>query len=182
VSFVFSRLVSIQFIKCYHTDKRCEVFIAVKIQVDVFWIVTPCGAGEVYLCLERSCYLHLQGEDSSRGLIGCDLEDWYVPYTNHDYLLQHSDTNKCHFPCLSGILMTYEYRKRVNGNECDLRAQYCAPCHGVCCWGPLISKVGQILRQFTNCTTEIILNTAVVSRLTYMVWLWSSRERSYCTD
>jgi hypothetical protein len=42
---------------------RFEVFMAVKIQVKVFWVVIPCSAVVGYYCLGRPCCLHLQGED-----------------------------------------------------------------------------------------------------------------------
>jgi len=38
-----------------------EVFTAVKIQVCVFWVVTPCGVAVEYRRFGGSCCLHLQG-------------------------------------------------------------------------------------------------------------------------
>jgi hypothetical protein len=40
---------------------RSEVFTAVMIQVEVFWIVTPCSV-VAYQRIGSPCFLHLQGE------------------------------------------------------------------------------------------------------------------------
>jgi len=40
---------------------RFEVFIAVKIQVEVFWVVTPCGIVVGYQHLEDLAAPYLQG-------------------------------------------------------------------------------------------------------------------------
>jgi len=37
------------------------VFMVVKIQVKVFWVVTPCSVVAEYQCL-GPCFLHLQGD------------------------------------------------------------------------------------------------------------------------
>jgi hypothetical protein len=42
--------------------QRSEVFTAARIQIDVFWIVTPCSDARGYPRFEGLCYLHLQGE------------------------------------------------------------------------------------------------------------------------
>jgi len=39
--------------------ERCEVFIAVKIQVEVFWVVSPLSCGVGYQHFGRPCCLHL---------------------------------------------------------------------------------------------------------------------------
>jgi hypothetical protein len=44
-------------------DARFKVFTAVKIQVEVFWVVTPCSVVVGRQRFETPCRLHLQGED-----------------------------------------------------------------------------------------------------------------------
>jgi hypothetical protein len=39
---------------------RFEAFVAAKIQVEVFWVVTPCSVMVGYRRFERCCCLHLQ--------------------------------------------------------------------------------------------------------------------------
>jgi hypothetical protein len=39
-----------------------EVFMAVKIQVEAFWVVTPCSVAVGYQRFRGPCCLHLQGE------------------------------------------------------------------------------------------------------------------------
>jgi len=41
---------------CMSMGMTSEVLTAVKIQIEVFWVLTPCSVGE-------PCCLHLQGED-----------------------------------------------------------------------------------------------------------------------
>jgi hypothetical protein len=43
---------------------RYEVFTAVKIQVDVFWVVTPCSVVVGYRRFRGPCYIHLLGCDA----------------------------------------------------------------------------------------------------------------------
>jgi hypothetical protein len=45
-------------------DVRFEVFIAVKIQVEVFWVVMVCSVRVGYQCFGGPCCLHLHGEVS----------------------------------------------------------------------------------------------------------------------
>jgi len=40
-------------------DAIFEVFTMVKIQVEVFWVVTPCSVVTGYQCFGGSCYFHL---------------------------------------------------------------------------------------------------------------------------
>jgi hypothetical protein len=47
----------------FFTFTRFEIFTAVKIQVQVFWFVTPSGIVGGYRCFGGPCCLHLQGED-----------------------------------------------------------------------------------------------------------------------
>jgi hypothetical protein len=42
---------------------RYEVFILMKIQVTVFWVLTVCSDMIQYHSLEGLCYLHLQGHN-----------------------------------------------------------------------------------------------------------------------
>jgi hypothetical protein len=41
---------------------RSEVFMAVKTQVKVFWVVMLCSVAVGYQCFRGPCCLHLQGE------------------------------------------------------------------------------------------------------------------------
>jgi len=41
---------------------RFEDFAAVKIQIQFFWVVTPCSVEVGYQYFGEPCYLHLQGE------------------------------------------------------------------------------------------------------------------------
>jgi hypothetical protein len=50
---------------------RFGVFTAVRIEVKVFWVVTPCGVVG-YQCFRGVCCLHLQGEDGSSIDLGVD--------------------------------------------------------------------------------------------------------------
>jgi len=43
-------------------DVRFEVFMVVKIQVEVFWVVTLCSIVVGYQCFRGPCCFHLQGE------------------------------------------------------------------------------------------------------------------------
>jgi hypothetical protein len=43
---------------------RYEVFMVVKIQVKVFWVVMPCSDVVEYQCFGGPYYLHLQGGGS----------------------------------------------------------------------------------------------------------------------
>jgi hypothetical protein len=45
----------------------CKIFTAVKIQVDVIWVVTPCSVMVHYQRFGGPCCLHLQGEVSEDG-------------------------------------------------------------------------------------------------------------------
>jgi hypothetical protein len=47
-------------------DSRLEVFMAVNIQIKVFWIVTPCSDVVGYQRFGGSCCLHVQGEEKKR--------------------------------------------------------------------------------------------------------------------
>jgi hypothetical protein len=49
-----------------------KALTAVMFQVEIFWVVTPCSAVVGYRRFGGPCYLHLEGEDSSRDLLGCD--------------------------------------------------------------------------------------------------------------
>jgi hypothetical protein len=60
------------FIQSVITCTKSEVLTAVKVQVEVFWVVTPYSVVVGYQRFEVSCYLHLQGEDSSQGLPCCN--------------------------------------------------------------------------------------------------------------
>jgi hypothetical protein len=54
---------------CFQTPSTCEifeVFSAVKIQVEVFWVVKLCSDVVGYQCFGVSCCLLLQGEDEGR--------------------------------------------------------------------------------------------------------------------
>jgi hypothetical protein len=44
---------------------RFDVFTAVKIQVNVFWVVTPYSDVVEHQCFGGPCCLHLQGEMTS---------------------------------------------------------------------------------------------------------------------
>jgi len=44
---------------------RFEAFTAVKIQVEVFWVVTPCNVMSGFQCCRGSCYLHPENGDST---------------------------------------------------------------------------------------------------------------------
>jgi hypothetical protein len=44
-----------------------EVFMMVKIQVEVFWVVTPCNVAVGYQCFGGSCCFHLEGEVEAVG-------------------------------------------------------------------------------------------------------------------
>jgi hypothetical protein len=57
---------------------RFEVFTAVKMQVEVFWVVTSRSVVVGYQRFGGPCCLHLHGnEGSHRGLTGCDAV-WLV--------------------------------------------------------------------------------------------------------
>jgi len=43
-------------------DARFEAPEAMRIQVAVFWVVTPCSVVVGYRCFGGPCCLHLQGE------------------------------------------------------------------------------------------------------------------------
>jgi hypothetical protein len=45
------------------SDVRFEVFMAVKMQVEVFWVVMPCSYAAGYQCFRKPCCLHLYTED-----------------------------------------------------------------------------------------------------------------------
>jgi len=45
-----------------NTYVRCEVFTEVKIQIKVFWIVTPCSVAVGYQFFREPYCLHLQGD------------------------------------------------------------------------------------------------------------------------
>jgi hypothetical protein len=50
-----------------------EVFTLMKIEIVVFWVVTPRNDVVRYQCIGGPCCLHLQGETLlSRRLLGCD--------------------------------------------------------------------------------------------------------------
>jgi hypothetical protein len=51
---------------------RFEVFTVEKIQVEVFWVVTPCSVVVGYQRFRVPCCLHLNPENLSRGLLSCD--------------------------------------------------------------------------------------------------------------
>jgi len=46
-------------VKCIE-QVRFEVFTAVKILVEVFWVLTPCGVAVGYQCFGGPCCLHFQ--------------------------------------------------------------------------------------------------------------------------
>jgi hypothetical protein len=43
-------------------DARFEVFTAVKIRIEVLWVVTACGDAVGYLCFGERCFFYLQSE------------------------------------------------------------------------------------------------------------------------
>jgi hypothetical protein len=45
--------------------QRSKVFTAVKIHVEVFWVVTPCGGVVGHQHFRGLCYLHFRGEVTS---------------------------------------------------------------------------------------------------------------------
>jgi len=47
-----------------------EVFVAVKFQVEIFWVMTPCSVAAGYRRFGRPCFLHLQREDGGSIDIG----------------------------------------------------------------------------------------------------------------
>jgi hypothetical protein len=49
----------------FETPARFEVFTAVKIQVYIFWVVTPCSAAVGYECFGGLYCLHVQGDDAN---------------------------------------------------------------------------------------------------------------------
>jgi len=44
------------------TFTRFEIFTAMKIQVVILWVMTPCSDVAGYQCFGGNCCLHLQGE------------------------------------------------------------------------------------------------------------------------
>jgi hypothetical protein len=64
----------------FETQMRSEAFMAVKIQVMLFWLITPCSLLCRYQCFEGTYYLHAQGksEDGDSMLhlsVGTHLRD-----------------------------------------------------------------------------------------------------------
>jgi hypothetical protein len=51
-----------------YLDERFETFTTVKIQVEVFWVVTPCNLME-YQCFRGPCCLHLHWAWTSETLV-----------------------------------------------------------------------------------------------------------------
>jgi hypothetical protein len=49
------------------TDAKFKVFMAVKIQAEVFQVVMTCSVIVGYQPFEEPCYLHLQGEENGAG-------------------------------------------------------------------------------------------------------------------
>jgi len=53
---------------------RCRVFIAVKIQVKVFWVVMPCDVMVGYQCFRGHCChfnLKMEAAQTSENLVSC---------------------------------------------------------------------------------------------------------------
>jgi hypothetical protein len=62
--------------------------MAVMIQVEDFWVVTPCSVVVGYHSFRGPCCLHLQGEWRQHGR----LKRWYPPTTLHGVTTQKSST------------------------------------------------------------------------------------------
>jgi hypothetical protein len=64
----------------FETQMRSETFMAMKIQVMLFWLITPCSLVSRYQCFGGTYYLHVQGksEDGDSMLhlnVGAHLRD-----------------------------------------------------------------------------------------------------------
>jgi hypothetical protein len=58
-------------------NSRFEVYITLKVQVEVFSVVTLCSFAVRYQCFGESCCLHLQGEVNGAGKEGTDIGKEY---------------------------------------------------------------------------------------------------------
>jgi hypothetical protein len=67
---------------------RFEVFMVVKIQVEVSWVVTACSVAVGYQCFRGPCYLHLQDEVNGAGEKGIDIGLEYKRGVQHSNLLE----------------------------------------------------------------------------------------------
>jgi hypothetical protein len=80
-----------------------EVYTAVKVQVEVFWVVIPCSTAVGYQRFGRPCCLHLQGEVNDTGKKGMDIG---IKYTRGDRVrsrkghLAASRSELVYRPCL----------------------------------------------------------------------------------
>jgi hypothetical protein len=77
--------------------------MAVKIQVEVFWVVTPCNVAVGYQRFEGPCCLHLQGE----------VKRWYRSTTLHGVTTQKQI---CGFLMSNHNLQVYDVRQLIHFN------------------------------------------------------------------
>jgi hypothetical protein len=54
-----------------------DVYVVVKIQTEVFWVVMLCSVAGEYECFGEPCCLHLQGEVNGAGKEGTDIGTVY---------------------------------------------------------------------------------------------------------
>jgi hypothetical protein len=64
-------------------DARFEILMVMKIQVEVFWAVTPCNAAAGYQCSGGLCCLQLHPEDKGTGIL---LQHYTEPLTSRPQL------------------------------------------------------------------------------------------------
>jgi hypothetical protein len=62
------------------TDAKSEVFMVVKIHIEVLWVVTLCSAVVGYQNFGGLCHLHLQGPP----------RHWYLTTTLHGNTTQNT--------------------------------------------------------------------------------------------
>jgi hypothetical protein len=87
--------------------------MAVILQVEVFWVVTPCGVGVRCQRFRDPCCLHLQGEVKWRQQ--GSLKHWYLTTKLHGVITQKMETVR-----FSEALVSQHNTRRHNPEELDL--------------------------------------------------------------
>jgi hypothetical protein len=84
-----------------------EAFTVVKIQVEVFWAVTPCNVVVGYRCFRGPCSLHIQGEVKWRWRQHGPPNCLYPTITLHGVTIQKTLAWTCSMESSSSSLSTY---------------------------------------------------------------------------
>jgi len=102
-----------------HNYARFEVFMAVKIQVEVLWVVTPCSVVVGYHCFRGPCCHHLQSEVSGAWLGIQVVIFWFVTPCGGVVGYQHFGVPCCLHLCptlLHGVTTQMYFHCHENSN------------------------------------------------------------------